>query len=173
MNMQEHHYIEEALLVPQKPVSLVEASEDHLLLERTYSGEGVEGVLTFPNGDQFYTLERPWLGNERRISCIPGGEYLMKMRTSPLVTRLTGGDYTEAWEVMDVPGRTYILIHQGNYVRDTAGCILVGLSQGVESGGQPAVWSSRKAFDQVMLKLSEKEQWNIRIFDTADSSKLP
>ena len=63
-----------------------------------------------------YTIERPWLKNARNVSCIPAGEYKVEMVNSP--------KFGHTYEVKDVPGRTHILFHKGNYVSDSLGCIL-------------------------------------------------
>lgn len=170
--MNEHKFIEEALLIPQDPVELPETRipDYGILLERTYYQSGTHGVLTFSDGTKFYTLENPWLDNQRRISCVPEGIYKMGMHNSPLVTRLTGGDYTRAWEVLDVKDRTYILVHQGNYTKDTAGCILVGLSSDFQ-GAEPVVWRSREAFDMFMEKMSQRDSWQILIQGRDDGIK--
>jgi len=65
-----------------------------------------------------YTLELPWKDNERRVSRIPEGTYEVKKRYSQ--------KYKEHLHVLKVPGRSYILIHIGNFSKDTLGCILVG-----------------------------------------------
>lgn len=63
------------------------------------------------------TLEPPATGVKH--SCIPPGDYLVNLVWSPKFDsykpRLEG-----------VPHRSGILIHQGNSVKDTLGCILVG-----------------------------------------------
>ena len=72
-------------------------------------------------GDLFplcVTLEDPWLGNETNISCIPEGEYI--------VEAFNGNKFKNVWKLQDVKDRTDILIHAGNTVKDTHGCILVG-----------------------------------------------
>lgn len=72
------------------------------------------GVLLF----QFATLELPFLGNRRLISCIPLGVYkIVKRRSERFGTH---------FHVLDVTNRTLILIHVGNYHRNSSGCILVG-----------------------------------------------
>lgn len=67
------------------------------------------------------SLELPWHNNAPRISCIPAGAYPMKWTFSPTFNRMM-------WLVEDVPGRTGIRIHSGNYagdkVSDSLGCIL-------------------------------------------------
>lgn len=69
---------------------------------------------------EFMTLELPWKDNERNISCIPEGDYLVwKMRPN------RKRKYQYFW-VQDVPGRDSILWHPGNYTRQILGCILPG-----------------------------------------------
>jgi len=65
-----------------------------------------------------FTLELPWLDNASNISCIPAGWYECVRHTSP--------SKGECFSVIGVPGRTNVLIHAGNYTRNTQGCILVG-----------------------------------------------
>lgn len=71
---------------------------------------------------EFVTLELPWKDNERNISCIPEGEYLVK-KMPPTGKR----KYQYFW-VQDVPGRDSILWHPGNYTHQIRGCILPGES---------------------------------------------
>lgn len=68
---------------------------------------------------QCFTLELPWLGNETNVSCVPEGVYEYEKRISP-------GKKYEVIELKDVPGRTFIQIHAGNYTRQILGCVLVG-----------------------------------------------
>jgi len=60
----------------------------------------------------------PWKNNERNISCIPLGIYDVKKRTSK--------KFYNHFHVLDVPNRSFILLHHGNYYTDIRGCILVG-----------------------------------------------
>lgn len=81
-----------------------------------------EGVLTVYDGGkkifQCYTLELPYKGNQKRISCIPKETYNVEKRYS--------AKYKNHFHILDVPNRSYILIHQGNFNYHTLGCILVG-----------------------------------------------
>jgi hypothetical protein len=105
------------------------------------SDQGTEGILAT---DGFFckTLELPWRNNNRGISCIPAGEYIVKIRQSPR--------YGQIYWVTNVQGRTWILIHSGNYAGDktkgfkthVAGCILLGKKHGF-LGNQRAVLNSR------------------------------
>ncbi len=65
-----------------------------------------------------WTLELPWRENQIKISCIPAGEYP--------VTKRWSRKFNQHFHIRDVEGRTYILIHPGNYYTDIQGCIVVG-----------------------------------------------
>ena len=94
-----------------------------LLIRDTFSKNSVIGEL-FINGERICdTLENPWIDNQRNISCIPEGEYPVRLR---LARESATRDYLHLL-VKDVPNRDYILFHRGNYPKDTSGCILVGL----------------------------------------------
>ena len=98
---------------------------------------------------QLQTLERPWIFNERKVSCIPTGTYLVKPHVSPKFGR--------CFKIQDVKGRSDILIHAGNMVDDTLGCVLVGLSRGsVGDSNTAMIYDSRKAM-AVLLALIDKE----------------
>lgn len=64
------------------------------------------------------TLELPWKNNQHDISCIPKGTYYCSIR--PFFSK-------DRYELMNVPDRTGIFIHEGNYYHDVLGCILLGI----------------------------------------------
>lgn len=75
------------------------------------------GRLSF--GDfQCFTLELPWIDNLTNISCIPAGEYKVTKYNSP--------SKGPVLLLHDVPNRSYVEIHSGNYTSQIDGCILVG-----------------------------------------------
>ncbi|MCA1761303.1 MAG: DUF5675 family protein, partial [Bacteroidales bacterium] len=80
------------------------------------------GVLQLWDGEirvfECKTLELPWRENKRNISCIPTGTYDVLRNNSP--------KFGKTFHLQSVPGRSEILIHKGNYNKDTQGCILVG-----------------------------------------------
>lgn len=81
----------------------------------------VLGVL-FINGKSIgYTLEPPWKYNETGISCIPEGIYEFKIYQSKKYKR-------KCLKLFNVPDRSYISVHNGNYPKNTKGCVLVGLN---------------------------------------------
>lgn len=76
------------------------------------------GVLLKDDVPQCVTLELPWLLNVPDKSCIPAGVY-------PCIPHNTA-DKPNCWEITGVPSRSSVLIHIGNTIADTEGCILVG-----------------------------------------------
>lgn len=140
----------------------IDVPDNHLILNRTYYKNGTHGTVEFPDGTTFETLENPWLNNKNSISCIQEGEYVLKMRNSPVVERTSKGEFQKGWEVTDVPDRTYIMWHVGNYVRNTEGCILVGKTRDF-ADGYPVIWSSAIAFRSFMGKMTENETWLLSV----------
>jgi len=87
-----------------------------LLLKRKYFPEGTQGNLEWNGTLVCYTIELPDLGNQRRISCIPEGIYILQARESLKM----------GWHLhlQNVPGRDLILIHPANDARkELMGCI--------------------------------------------------
>lgn len=113
------------------------------------------GILQIENMDHdpIYTLENPWLNNKPYISCIPEGDYIAQP--------FNGAKYKDVYEIVPVQDRSAILIHHGNYEKDTMGCVLVGLSSGMMDG-KPAIMQSRNAM-KYLKSLLGKEQFVVII----------
>ncbi len=116
----------------------------NVTLARTFRGPNLALGVLRADDHVLVTLERPWLNNEPNISCIYPGQY--ECRYLP---RSGSGKYRRVWHLQDVPGRSGILIHHGNLVRHTRGCILVGLRHGY-LGGERAVLSSKSAMAELL-----------------------
>ena len=87
-----------------------------------YDSKATVGTLEI--GDRkFFTLELPWNKNKKGESCIPCGAYMIKPHGWEDDTQVK---FKKTWELRNVPNRKHILIHIGNYTKDTDGCILVG-----------------------------------------------
>jgi hypothetical protein len=94
-------------------------------LKRTYHPHCTTGAGAVYNPEnekvfEFVTLELAWKDNAHNISCIPEGEYLV-LKMPPTAKR----KYEYFW-VQDVPDRSSILWHPGNYTHDILGCCLPG-----------------------------------------------
>ena len=93
-----------------------------LLIRDTFTDKSVIGKLYCNSEFIAHTLELAWRDNEKSVSCIPSGEYECRVR----LARESGSrDYVHLL-VQDVPNRSYILFHRGNYPSDSRGCILTG-----------------------------------------------
>ena len=125
-----------------------------LLIRDTFSEKSTLGEL-FLNGERMCdTLENPWLDNQRNISCIPEGEYDVRIR---LPRESATRDYMHLL-VKDVPDRDYILFHIGNVPKNTRGCVLVGLGS-----QQDVVNNSRLAMDLLMKEIINLGGENIKL----------
>lgn len=101
-----------------------------------YGANGTFGrMLNEDGGLLCYTLERPWDDNAPDKSCIPAGTYNCINYSST--------KFPDVWQIINVPGRSDILIHNGNTENDTHGCIVVGDSMGIMDN-LPAVFNSVK-----------------------------
>lgn len=95
---------------------------------------GTFGKLTDDNsGFLCYTCELPWYNNMPGKSCIPTGTYA--------VVKHNSAEHPDTWELLNVPNRVGILIHNGNTEHDSEGCIIVGNPTGIIEG-LPAVLHS-------------------------------
>jgi len=125
-----------------------------LIIRDTFSDKSTIGKL-FIQGEMFCdTLENPWKNNVRNISCIPEGEYKVRLR---LPRESATRDYLHLL-VQDVPNRSYILFHIGNTAKDTSGCILVGNGR-----KQDVVENSRLAMDLIVKEILNLGGENINL----------
>ena len=112
---------------------------------------GTFGLIYF-GGDQLFSAEPPWKNNLPGISCIPSGVYSCKPTQSP--------KFGATYEIENVPGRSHILFHAGNYagdtdaglISDTNGCILLGRATG-NLAGQDVIVSSKPAVKRFIMAL--------------------
>lgn len=104
---------------------------------------GTHGELRNENGLICYTLEHPWKNNKHDISCIPPGVYGCIPHDTPA--------HPNVWEITNVPNRQAILIHSGNTLADTKGCVLAGLNKTILG-----VSSSKAAINKLHTILPDK-----------------
>lgn len=110
----------------------------------------------YADGRSFATLELPWRQNLPNVSCIPAGDYV-----TSFLPRSASGKYRNVFHVTSVVGRAGILIHTGNVVAHTRGCILIGSKHGT-LGGRRSVLGSRLALVS-FTSLIERESFLLRI----------
>lgn len=126
-----------------------------IVLARVARSEaGTFGVLVHDYIPFAVTLELPWKDNARECSCIPSGDYKCRRMKSP--------KFGETFEVCDVPNRSSILLHRGNAIPDTSGCILVA-EEFTVLNGSPAIGMSRQGFDELLEKTRGMEQFTLSI----------
>ncbi len=118
-----------------------------LLLRLNSNAFQTQGILQLFVEDQKIfeakTLELPWRDNARRLSCIPTGDYVAQKHVSP--------KFGECFYIQAVPGRSEILIHKGNYHRDTLGCILLGKAfQDIDGDGNKDLVNSAAAVIELL-----------------------
>lgn len=101
------------------------------------------------------TLELPWRDNQRKISRIPAGTYEAIRHVSPT--------FGKCFQVLHVPNRSHILIHKGNFHRNTLGCILVGREfKDIDGDGNLDVTSSGLVMDELLEILPNEFELIIR-----------
>ena len=117
------------------------------IINRRNEKEQTPGVLVvLDKGEVLFTcrtLELKWMGNIRKLSCIPEGKYNIEKMIRP--------DGRNGLWVKNVPGRDAILIHAGNYAAgatvDIEGCILVGSAyKDINKDGHLDIIDSTKTF---------------------------
>ena len=124
------------------------------LLRTSKSQFGIFGLLVF-DAVQFHTAESANL-------YIPPGLYNVVWDTEGKVV---------GYMLADVPNRTAIQIHKGNwagdtrkgFLSDTEGCILLGLDRRIING-QPAIGRSEPAIQQLHSFLN-RAPWRLRIIE--------
>src|SRR5688500_13941630 len=128
----------------------------HVEVIRDYKDKQTEGNLTvYDDHDKpvfvCKTLELPWRDNQKMVSCIPEGEYLVSKRAAHPLRKY------EHFILHNVPNRSYILIHSGNYVWHVLGCLIVGDSHtDINKDGLKDVTNSKATLKILVSLLPEK-----------------
>jgi len=137
-------------------------------LIRLEESEITIGVLLLNGAMECFVAEPPWRDNRPSVSCVPEGIYTCIRRYSHKVD----GD---TFELVDVPGRENIIIHWGNTIEDTEGCLLTGTVVGYLSpdkrrasmtpvdGYRRAVLRSKAAFRRFMGRMNDVNEFKLNI----------
>lgn len=113
-------------------------------------GETTVGKLTISGESKKWFVLEPG-GPDSRVA---GSDKRIEAGTYKLVP-YSSAKYKNVYELKNVPGRTKILIHPGNFHDDTEGCLMPGHKWGFmsEFDKQYKVSSSRAAFKEIASKI--------------------
>lgn len=104
-------------------------------------------------------IERGWRNNANRVSCIPAGEYPVKLEYSPRFK-------TELYEIYGVSNRSECKFHAANYARQLNGCIALGNNRkDIDGDGYYDVTSSRDAMRRFHAALGGDKQVKLIVID--------
>lgn len=128
----------------------------NILIERLDYGEkqtigkfyllnGLNEIIT-----EFWSLELPNKDNKRQVSCIPEGVYKARKHKSPK-------HGISLW-LQDVPNRSEILVHKGNYHSDILGCIIIGSDLAdINKDGCLDVINSKNSIKELMSLIEDTD----------------
>lgn len=122
----------------------------------------IRGVLMLNWEPICVTLEPPWKNNKPTESCIPPGAYECFRRVTQ--SNLTAG-HPDTFEVENVPDRSAILFHVGNFPVQTEGCIILGLAFSTSTPAIPMVTDSRLAFGKFWKSTNREKRIGLLILD--------
>lgn len=137
------------------------------VIRDTYSDMGTFGKLYIDGKFFCYTVEQLWKDNLPEVSCIPEGTYQLKLRFSPIVQKSSDGEFSEGYEITNVPGRKYVMVHAANTFDQLKACLACGDSLGFVNN-KWAVLNSKTTFKKLMHKLEEKNDWEMLITNIFD-----
>jgi hypothetical protein len=130
-------------------------------LIRQYSPDGTNGEVRCNGNLICFSIELPWLRNQRNVSCIPEKRYELRKQYHPR--------YGDHLLVLNVIGRDGILIHPASDAkRDLRGCIapvssLIAPGKGTQS---------RLANDKLKALVFDAMSKNERVFITIKSKSV-
>jgi|TARA_R110002020_G_scaffold147185_2_gene322334 hypothetical protein len=121
-----------------------ELKMDKLTIKRVHKRDDCTLSVVIAGDFMCKMLELPDKGNKKNISCIPEGVYQAKKRISP-------GKGYEVIEYINVPNRTYIQMHYGNYTRQLLGCQLPGVEfKDLDGDGIPDITSTEDTLKEIL-----------------------
>jgi len=118
------------------------------------SQQGTFGALLIQGEPFCVTLEPGDLLNTPFKSSIPAQQYWCKKHYSPL--------FHDTYKVLDVPGRSEVLLHPGNTAVDTEGCIVLAQYWGKLHGNR-AVLNSGDTFREFLKIMEPYEEFHLTI----------
>jgi len=127
----------------------------NLLLQRhEYTDQSTVGDLLIDGEEFSYTLELP-KKDGLPGSAIPAGTYPIVLAPSPKFEKSSDPwvlRYSSAMpHIMDIPGRSLIMIHWGDVPQNTDGCVLVGFLHPAPD----LIEESRMAFERLYANIQQ------------------
>ncbi len=114
-----------------------------------YTDKQTLGLMYFNGKEIAKTLELADKNNAPKISCIPKGTYNVVGRYSQ--------KYENHFHITNVPNRSFILIHNGNYHTQILGCILVGKAHlDINKDGYKDVTASKDKMKELLALLPQQ-----------------
>lgn len=133
-----------------------------IVRRRHDDGEATIGSMHINGECECDTLEDQWqpvkVPGETRI---PAGRYELELkrigesRFDDRAIDKLGDMHKGMIRLKDVPGFTEVLIHWGNFEKDTAGCILVGIGEGKDPHGHHMIKNSWTAYRKIYPKIAK------------------
>ncbi len=132
-------------------------------LERSvYGVDGILGILYDDKLEQCaVVLEHAYTEGNGYKAKLPDGTYTCQRGTHKLHNSIP----FETFEVMDVPGHDNILFHQGNYNKDSEGCLLLGASKANQANKEVMITNSKATFSKFMDKLKDIDKFTLIVIN--------
>jgi hypothetical protein len=130
-----------------------------VIIERVYLPTETLGSLYYKESMLCKTMELPWKNNQRSISCIPEGDYIVTKEPPISANDPSGRKERPYWHfrIHNVPGRSGVLIHKISYVSGLLGCIGVGKEfKDLNNDGVPDIIRSGEALQELVNILPDK-----------------
>ena len=117
--------------------------------------DGTFGMLRIGKALFCATLEPPDRFNAVGTSCIPAQQYFCD--------RYSSAKFLNTFIVRNVPGRSGILFHAGNTVKNTQGCILLGETI-AKLRGDCGIKNSGATFADFMSEMNGYKSFHLTIY---------
>ena len=137
-----------------------------ILIRTMYEETQTRGILLVVDNNRVLfdcnTLELPWRDNHRKVSCVPAGTYPVVYEYSPKFKQ-------KLYELKEVPNRSEVKIHVGNFAsgmdNQIAGCILVGSKYlDINHDGIDDIVSSRQTLNMIHYYMADIKHTTITIY---------
>lgn len=134
-----------------------------IIHRKKFAIDGIFGELLDEKGSLVaVTLEHAYYQDGKFYPKMPQGTYECKRG----LHRLHGmiNDF-ETFEIAEIPEHTNILFHQGNWNKDSEGCVLLGKRIGPMLNGGEMICDSKKAFDAFMALQEGMDTFTLVVLD--------